>query len=102
MELFRQLVPYAAAALAIGVGLASVTAPPIFTLDRDLAVALIVGGFGGAGVSVIVPNVVRTARSAAIQDEAQARRARAIRARGGTGLRSASQLKPGEREGGDA
>lgn len=76
METFRALVPYIAAALAIGVGLASVTAPPIFTLDRDLAVALIVGGFGGAGVSVVVPNVTRQARAAG---EIEGRRAAASR-----------------------
>lgn len=68
METFKALVPYAASAVAIAVGLASVTAPPIFTLARDLAVAMIVGGFAGLGVSVAVPSVVRTARRAAYTD----------------------------------
>lgn len=62
MDVFKSLLPYIASVGAIAVGLLSVTATPIFTLDRDLAVALIVGGFGTTGVSVVIPNVVRTAR----------------------------------------
>lgn len=92
VEIFKQLVPYIASAAAIGVGLASVTAPPLFVLDRDLAVAMIVGGFGGFGISVVVPSVVRSARSAALEDDRQLRSARARRA--STPLRSASELTP--------
>ena len=60
MDIFRTVVPYAASAFAIAVGLASVTAPPLFSLARDLAVALIIGGFAGLGVSVAVPTMIRT------------------------------------------
>jgi hypothetical protein len=66
VDVFRSVVPYAASALAIAVGLASVMDPPIFTLARDLAVAMIVGGFAGLGVSVAVPPLQAQARREAL------------------------------------
>ena len=73
MEVFRMLIPYVASAAAIAVGLLSVTAPPIFALSRDLAVAMVVGGFAGLGVTVAVPQVRADARRTAV---AEVRRSR--------------------------
>ncbi len=66
--------PYLASAAAIVVGLLSVTEPPIFTLARDLAVAMIVGGFAGLGVSVAVPAIRTDARRSAMLEYAMAPR----------------------------
>ena len=68
MDVVRTAVPYIASAGAIVVGLLSVTDPPVFTLARDLAVAMIVGGFGGLGVSVAIPAVRTDARRAAMAE----------------------------------
>ena len=73
MDVFKQLVPYIASAAAIGVGLLSVTAPPIFDLSRDLAVAMVVGGFAGLGVTVAVPQVRSDARRTAVAEVHAAR-----------------------------
>lgn len=62
MEVFRQVVPYVASAGAVVIGLLAKINPPVFTLSGDLAIAMIVGGFAGLGVSVAVPAATRAAR----------------------------------------